>query len=212
MVNTERGVAQRELEEQVRAACREADYERAATLLLQAIGPKVVAFLLQRLENSADASEVFSIFSEDLWRGLPAFEWRCTVRGWSFALARNAATRYRARAGAHRDGPLPLSQAPISGLAAQIRERTLIYLQTEVKTRMQELFQRLPEEDRALMQLRIDQHLSWRDLAVALDYDGKLPSDAELTRAAAKLRKRFQLIKERLRRLAGEAGLLRDET
>ena len=208
MANTERDLAQAQLEARVRQACDVGDYERAITLLVETLGPKVVAFLLQRLENPADAREVFSMFSEDLFLGLPRFEWRCTVRGFSFALARNAANRYRAQAGQRPDRRLPLSEAPLSSLVEQVRERTLIYLRTEVKTQMQALIKQLPEDDRALLSLRIDQNLNWRDLAVALEYAGEPPSDAELTRAAARFKKRFQLLKERLRRMAEAAGLL----
>ncbi len=187
------------LEELVRAACERADYQAAATVLLEAIGPKVFAFLLHRLGNPLEASEAFSAFGEDLWCGLPGFEWRCTVRGWSFAIARHAADRHTKRARAQRRRNVPLSQAPLSGLVHEVRERTLMHLRTEAKTKLQELLNRLPADDRALLQLRLDQRLSWRDLALALDYDGDLPSEEALARSAAKLRKRFQLLKQRLR-------------
>jgi RNA polymerase sigma-70 factor, ECF subfamily len=210
MANTERDQAQALLEQQVREACQRTDYAAAATLLLEAIGPKVLAFLVQRLGNESDASEVFSMFSEDLWRGLPGFEWRCTVRGWSFALARFASVRYRKQAGERRGRKLALSEASLSNLVESVRERTLAHLRTEVKTQMQELFKQLPEDDRALLSLRIDQKLGFRELALALEYAGELPSEASLTRSAARLRKRFQLVKERLRRMAEEAGLLNE--
>jgi RNA polymerase sigma-70 factor (ECF subfamily) len=55
----------------------------------------------------------------------------------------------------------------------------------------------LPEMDRMLLILRVDRELSWRDLArVVL---GGSPTPVELEREAVRLRKRFQLVKERLR-------------
>jgi RNA polymerase sigma-70 factor (ECF subfamily) len=211
MPNTERDLMQQRLEAQVRAACDGRDYQAAVTALLEQIGPKVLAFLLQRSGNAADASETFSMFSEDLWRGLPGFEWRCTVRGWSFALARHAADRQR-KQGWERRCKLPLSEAPLSNLVAAVRERTLPYLRSEVKGGMQQLFKQLSADDQALLQLRIDQRLGWRELALALDYAGSVPSDEELQRSAAKLRKRYQSLKQRLRQLAEESGIIGEES
>ncbi|HEX6242947.1 MAG TPA: sigma-70 family RNA polymerase sigma factor, partial [Polyangiales bacterium] len=168
----------------------------------------LLAFLVQRLGNPSDASEVFSMFGEDLWRGLPTFEWRCSVRGYCFAIARTASIRFRKQANERRERRLALDAAPLSQLVESVRERTLAHLRTEVKSQMREIIQRLPEDDRALLSLRIDQNLSFRELAVALEYAGEVPSEELLTRAAARLRKRFQLIKERVRQSAREAGLL----
>jgi RNA polymerase sigma-70 factor (ECF subfamily) len=208
MPNTERDRIQAELEREVHAACKRGDYTAAATLLIETVGPKVLAFLLQRLGNEGDAREVFSMFCEDLWRALPGFEWRCTVRGFSFALARSAAVRYRKQAHQRRERRLPLSAASLSDVVESVRERTLAHLRTEVKSQMREIFQQLPEDDRALLSLRIDQNLDYRELALALEYEGALPSDEELTRAAARMRKRFQLLKQRVRQLAQAAGLV----
>jgi RNA polymerase sigma-70 factor (ECF subfamily) len=210
MANTERDKEQAALEAQVEEACQRGDHAGAVTLLIEAIGPKVVAFLLQRLNSPSDASEVFSMFSEDLWRGLPSFEWRCTVRGWCFAIARSAANRFRKQASERRGRRLPLSEASLSELVESVRERTLAHLRSEVKSQMQVLFEQLPEDDRALLSLRVDQKLGFRELAISLEFDGVVPSEEELTRAAARMRKRFQLLKDKLRRMAGEAGLLDD--
>jgi RNA polymerase sigma factor (sigma-70 family) len=208
MANTERDLAQQALEHKVRAACDAQQHAAALTLLIEEVGPKVLAFLSHRLGNTSDASEVFSMFSEDLWRSLPRFEWRCTVRGYCFALARSAAVRFRLQANERSERRLPLADARLSSLVDEVRERTLTYLRTETKTQMHALFQQLPEDDRALLQLRIDQELSFRDLAVALEFAAEPPSEAELTRAAARLRKRFQLVRGRLRHLAQEAGIV----
>ena len=210
MDNSERDRAQAALEQRVREACERGDHASGITLLLQEVGPKVLAFLVQRLGNVSDAGEVFSIFSEDLWRALPSFEWRCTVRGYSFALARSAAIRYRKQASERPGRKRPLSEASLSQLVERVRDQTLSYLRSEVKTRMQELITQLPEDDRALLSLRVDQNLGFRELAIAIEYDGKPPDEAELTRAAARMRKRFQLVKERLKRMASEAGLIED--
>jgi RNA polymerase sigma-70 factor (ECF subfamily) len=208
MANTERDLAQQALEREVRSACDAQQHAAAATLLIEVVGPKVLAFLLHRLGNTSDASEVFSMFSEDLWRSLAKFEWRCTVRGYCFALARSAAVRFRLQANERAERRLPLADARLSSLVDEVRERTLPFLRSEAKSQMHALFQQLSEDDRALLQLRIDQGLSFRDLALALEFGGEPASDEQLARAATRLRKRFQLLRERLRRLAREAGLV----
>ena len=64
--------------------------------------------------------------------------------------------------------------------------------------------------DRALLVLRVDRELSWTELAhVFLE---NTPHGAQrVPREAARLRKRFQLIKDQLRGWMIEAGLLPDE-
>jgi len=46
----------------------------AATLALRTYGPELYGFLAGQLQNNTDADEVFSQLTEDLWRGLPAFD------------------------------------------------------------------------------------------------------------------------------------------
>ena len=61
--------------------------------------------------------------------------------------------------------------------------------------------------------LRIDRRMSFKELAVVM-HDGDaapgntVPSEAEQKKLASRLRKRFQSIKARLRRMMVEEGLL----
>ena len=95
----------------------------------------------------------------------------------------------------------------LSEVAAQTRTRTDAYLKTEVKNRMQELRQQLPAEDQQLLILRVNRQLSWNEIAMVLGDDGLRATDVELQREATRLRKRFQLAKDRLRALARQEGL-----
>jgi RNA polymerase sigma-70 factor, ECF subfamily len=93
---------------------------------------------------------------------------------------------------------IPLSKAPaVAELALQVRSGTYTFQRTEVKEHVRRLREALPDTDRLLLILRVDREMSWRDLArVVL---GGNPSPDELEREAVRLRKRFQLVKERLR-------------
>ena len=59
----------------------------------------------------------------------------------------------------------------------------------------------LGTEDRTLLILRVDRGLSWRDVSVAMGEQGMRLEEGAL-------RKRFERLKGRLQRLAGEQGLL----
>lgn len=91
-----------------------------------------------------------------------------------------------------------------------LRTATLAYLRTEKRTRLHALRDGLPEEDRMLLVLRVNRAIRWLDLArvFAAKRAGTALEASDLTREAARLRKRFQLVKERLRALAKREGLL----
>jgi len=189
---------------EVRAACTEGAYGRAAELTLRAHGKEILGFLTVRVGDEQLAREAFSEFSVDLWKGLARFEWRCPVRVWAFTLARNAARRVakdRQRAG-RRELPFD-SRADVAGPEASL---TPHYQRTTVKDRVRALRARLSEEERELLVLRVDKHMTWPELATVLA--GQELEAATQKREAARLRKRFQMAKERLRELARAEGLL----
>src|SRR5688572_4069247 len=86
----------RSTEELAEDAWRRQDFKATATIVLDAYGAELYSFVLAQFHRSWDeADDVFSTFREDLWRGLPGFQWRCSIRAWSYRLARNAVSRYR---------------------------------------------------------------------------------------------------------------------
>ena len=66
----------------------------------------------------------------------------------------------------------------------------------------------LPTDDQTLLILRVDRDLSWNEVALVMTYDGEAPTDDRVKRESARLRKRFELVKDRLRTLAEEEGRL----
>lgn len=198
-----------EIEGRIRHAFERPDHAAAATIALDEYGPEILGFLGALLDDPGDGDEVFAMFCEDLWRGLPRFEWRCSARGWCYTLARHAAMRFLrapAERSAHR---VPLSRVPeIARVADRVRTETAVHLRTEVKSQMRRLREQLPLDDQTLLILRVDKDLSWEDVATVLaSTPGPLDAE-ELTRETARVRKRFQLVKEKLKRMAEQAGLL----
>lgn len=196
-----------ELEATIRRACREGDLERAATLTVEAYGGEILAFLIARLRDRSRGEEVFSIFAEKLWVGLPGYEGRCSMRAWAYRIARNAANDYATalpnRAGRH----VTLSRHPsLSQLVERVRSATAMHQRTETKDRVRQLRESLAPDDQLLLILRVDRGMAWRELAAALS-DGRLEG-AALEREAARVRKRFERVKDQLRALAEREGLI----
>jgi RNA polymerase sigma-70 factor (ECF subfamily) len=192
----------------IRRAFDAGDLELAATRALETHGSEILSFLVARLRSMSEGQEAFSMFAEDLWRGLPAFGWRCSVRTWAYSLARNAANRHVVVAQRRPERNLALSQhASVSQAVERVRSATQIHQRTDVKDRVRALREQLEPDDQMLLLLRVDRDLSWRDTAIAMCSETDL-DDAAIEREAVKLRKRFERVKADLRRMAEEAGLL----
>lgn len=196
-----------DVEAQLSTLLRSGGFEAAATLALESYGPELHGFLINIMGDESNASDVFSQTAEDFWRGLASFGARCSVRTWLYVLARNAAVRFW-RSPWNRDRT---SSSRLESLVAQARSRTQPWLRTDVKDGWRELRESLDPDDRALLVLRVDRDLDWKDVArVLLSRDGA--DDAELTRESGRLRKRYHELKTELRERARAAGLLdRDE-
>jgi RNA polymerase sigma-70 factor (ECF subfamily) len=193
------------VEVEIEDLIRRGQFDPAATRLLEIYGPELVGFLVHAMRNEADAAEVFSQTVEDLWKGLPKFAFRCSLRTWLYVLGRHALARYRRSPWQRRGG-----ESRIQSLADLVRTRTQPWLRTDVKDRFHSLREALDEDDRTLLVLRVDRELPWEDIARVMLGDDASDDDT-VAREAARLRKRFQLLKGDLRRRAREAGLLDDD-
>jgi RNA polymerase sigma-70 factor (ECF subfamily) len=181
-------------EELIREHCGRGDHGKAATLSIEHYGPEVLGFLIASLRHREDAEDVFSQTSEDLLRGLPSFEWRASLRTWIYRLARNATARHLrspARRAARR---IPLSE--ISEVMDRVRTETLLHMKTVAKDALARVRDSLEPEDRMLLVLRVDRRLEWAEVARVLS-ETEL-DEAGVTRESAKLRKRFQTLKDEL--------------
>ena len=85
-----------DVEEQALEQIRRADLASAATTIVRGYGAEIYGFLVARMRDETAATDAFSMFTEDLWRGLPGFEGRASLRVWAYTLARHAAIRHQA--------------------------------------------------------------------------------------------------------------------
>jgi RNA polymerase sigma-70 factor (ECF subfamily) len=199
-----------ELEREIRRRIDAGDTDGATEAALRGYGPEIFAYLAALHRD--DASDTFSLFCEGVWRRLPSFAWQCTFRTWAYAIARNLSLHHRRDAGRRnaRNRPLPSGSAlsALSAVEQQVRTATITYLKTQRRSRLVELRDALPPDDRTLLMLRVDRQLAWTDLAVVM-HDGEEPlAEESLKRESARLRKRFQLVKEKLYEMARKEGLV----
>jgi RNA polymerase sigma-70 factor (ECF subfamily) len=179
------------IEEQLDALFRRGDLRACATAALHGYGPEILGYLVAILREREDAHEVFSDFSEELWKALPRFQRASSFRTWAYAIAWNVAQRFQRSRARRRTRPLQTTE--MSEIAERIRSDTAAHLQTGVKQRLAQVREGLDPEDQTLLVLRVDRGLSWKDVAEVLSSDG-----AKLDEVA--VRKRFSRLKERLRK------------
>src|ERR1700759_5796553 len=74
--------------------CERAHFEHATQLALRAFAPEIRGFLRGRTRDRASLEEVYALFAEDVWRGLPGYRFEGRLRAWVFTLARNALSRH----------------------------------------------------------------------------------------------------------------------
>lgn len=197
------------VEVEARQALAEGRHDAFTNVVLRGYGKEILSFISAMQRQDDDAAEVFAHFAEGVWRSAPNFRDHSSIRTWAYAIARRASLHHRRdrkrrerRFTAFADNPA------LSELEAQVRTETLTFLRTERMTKLAALRASLPEQERELLMLRVDRRLAWQDLARVLADEGELDSEVELKKRAARLRKQFQALKERLRAAAKTQGLL----
>lgn len=170
------------------------EYRGAATEVIRSYGPRALGYLHRLLGNETDAADAFSLFAEQVWRGMPNFEGRSSVKTWAFKAAWSAAMKVRDDAWRRLREGLPSSAA--SHLADEVRTNTAIRFET-LRQELEVLRSELTAEDQTLLALRLDQELTWEEVAEVLSIEGRVVDPATL-------RKRYERIKARLAAIVRE--------
>lgn len=175
-------------EASIREALAAGDSDRAATELIRLYGPRIIGYLYGVLGDGDDASDAFSIFSEQVWKGIARFEGRSSLRTWAFKAAWSAAMKIRDDAWRRLGTRLDTSDAV--KIAEEVRTNTVIRREKQ-RAELEQLRKELSPEDQSLLILRLDQRLSWEDVAEVLSTDERQVEPVAL-------RKRYERIKSRL--------------
>lgn len=183
-----------EVEERIAAAMAAGDHRTAATEVIRGYGPRILGYLNVVLRDDLDAGDAFSLFAEQVWRGMPGFAGRSSARTWAFKAAWSAAMKVRDDAWRRLGRRLETGEA--SRIADDVRTRTGLRYERQ-RAELETLRLLLSDEDQTLLVLRLDQELSWEEVAEVLAQDGEAVDPATL-------RKRFARIKERLAEIIRE--------
>jgi RNA polymerase sigma-70 factor (ECF subfamily) len=171
----------------------------AAEAIVRDHGPQILGYLTSVLRNDGEAADVFSQFTEDLWRGLPGFRGECPLRVWAYRLAWHAAARHLRDPFRQRGRRLETTE--LSRIADEVRSSVLLGRREARRKGIDRLREQLAPEEQTLLVLRLDRDLSWREVATVLAEDG-VPVDE------VALRKRFERLKTKLAEMARAEGLL----
>ena len=118
---------------------------------------RMYAFIVRRIRNRDAAEDVTSEVFHRALAGLPKFEWRgVPFVAWLYRIASNAVADYFQKTA--REGALPAESAP----------EPVVIEEVEHRARLVRLVDRLPENQRRVIQLRFAQERSIREVARAL--------------------------------------------
>lgn len=187
------------LEERIQDQLSRGDARGAATEAIRGFGPQIIRYLRSVLRDEDDAGDAFSRFAEKLWRSLPSFRGDCTVRAFCYRVAWSEAEHVRDDA--YRKRRVRLRSGVASRLAEEVRASSGARREQRAE-RFAELRASLDRDEQSLLALRIDQQLSWREIAEVLTPAGE-PGPTE-----AAVRKRFERTKEKVAAMARERGYL----
>jgi len=167
-----------------------AGHEReAASSLVALFGPELQVFLHRVLGDVSLVDEAYSSTCERLWRGLPGLRWEreSSLRSWCYVIARREASRCRSRRGR-------VDETTLSAAEALPAAESQHAVSTTRRGQLDHLRATLSDEDRDLLVLRVEQDLSWKEIASAfLDENS---NEEELARESARLRQRFRSIRK----------------
>src|SRR5262245_39903075 len=83
-----------DIENEVRRLAAQGDAAAAAAAAIRGYGPEILGFLFASLRSEEDADDVFSLWSERVFRNILGFSWESSLRTWAYAIARNAAANF----------------------------------------------------------------------------------------------------------------------
>ena len=167
-----------------------------AAWVLRSYGQEILSYLFSLERTPHEADDVFSDFCVALCQSLPQFRAECSLRTFAYVLARRQWARSR-RTRARRRIETPLG-SELDAIAMQVRTSTAEHLRSGPRDRLARLREALDDDDRTLLVLRLHRKLSWPEIARVLSEAE--PDAQEVSRYAALLRKRYERIKQQLRR------------
>lgn len=166
-------------------------------------GDAIFRFLYKMARNGGDAQDAFSMFSEDVVRGIRTLHSDSHLRAWLFQVARNALSRLK------RGDPRKRETTANLKLQEMAQEYSTSWRKEleKQKDELAGLLDALDEEERTIVVLYATGSYSWMDVARILAESPDALDDAALKTEATRLKQRYRRAKEKLRELAQKKGL-----
>jgi RNA polymerase sigma-70 factor (ECF subfamily) len=142
----------------------------AATEAIRSLGPAVLRYVRTLLRNEADANDALSYWAESVWSGLPGFRGDSSLRTWALRLAYHAALAVLDQAWRRRVRPFATGEA--SRLAETLRTASAVRVERQ-RRKLDAVIAKLSAEQQTLLSLRVDQGLSWEEVADVLSTDAR---------------------------------------
>jgi RNA polymerase sigma-70 factor (ECF subfamily) len=188
----------REVEARIAELLEAGDFAGASEAALRAYGPGILVWLRSALRDDDLAGDVFSRFAEKLWKSAADFRGESSFATWTYRLAWFAVKEHQRAEGRRREERLTTSA--VSKIVEQVKESTFNGMRTDARDRWAKIKEGLDPFERALLLLRVEQQLPWKDVARILSDEGEAMTEGAL-------RKRFERLRTKLHELAREAGL-----
>jgi RNA polymerase sigma-70 factor, ECF subfamily len=191
-----RAVLAEAVEREAKHALAAGDVKAATDVVLRGYGPEILGYFAAVLHDVEAGRELYADWSAQVFCDLGGFRGDASIRTWLYHLAATRLSRH------FRDPFRKRKSELASGHeAAHVdRSQTPVYQRTDVKDRFRALRAELTPDERALLVLRVDRDLSWREVAEILG-----------EKEEAALRKRFERLRKRLRELAVAQGIIAGE-
>ena len=182
------------IEAHIVATLRAGNAKEAAAALVRLYGAEVFGYLLRFARTAVIAEDAFSRTCEGIVRDLVGFRGSSSLRTWSYAIARRSLAIEHRSAGRRSARTNALDFEAMVDAVAEVRERTATFLRTAAKDRFTKLRKDLSEGDEELLVLRLQNSMSWIDIARVQG-----ATEGSEKKAAAALRKRYERLRAALR-------------
>jgi RNA polymerase sigma-70 factor (ECF subfamily) len=194
-----RAAERQEVEQSIRELIERGDLRGAATAAIRGYGPQILSSLRAVLDDEDAAADGFSRFGEAVWKGIGRFRGDSSVLTWSYSLAWGAVRHVKRDPFRRRARRLETSEA--SRLVADVRASASADRSKGAREGVARLRASLDPDEQTLLILRVDRDLPWRDVARVLAEEGQAIDEAAL-------RKRYERVKAKLKKLGREEGLI----
>jgi RNA polymerase sigma-70 factor (ECF subfamily) len=183
------------LETRIHGGIAAGTHESAVSEALRGYGPRIAAYIRTLVRDEEAAQEVFAQFCERLWKSIANFRGHSSFLTWAYSIAWHTFQHYLANPYERRRERL--DTGVLANLVGEVYSSATGGETSALLSTLEALRRTLSPLEQSLLTLRIDQELSWREVALVL-------GDERLDETA--LRKRYERLRARIRKELAARG------